>query len=98
MEAVMAVVMAWPLRTGDDRSGTMRRGRGQRPLLQWQRSVGASRGRSHGQLLQEAGASEVALLLLLFHARGGVVVDDATLAFGGFRQEHFLDDGVEGVC
>src|ERR1019366_7427660 len=37
-------------------------------------------------------ASEVALLLLLLHRAALIVVDQATLALGGPREEHLADD------
>src|SRR5690606_39826983 len=43
---------------------------------------------SHGTRTR---ASEVPLPLLHLHAAGLVVVDDATLAFAGAREEHLLD-------
>ena len=39
---------------------------------------------------------EVTFPLLLLHAAGFVVVDDAALAFGLLGEEHFLDDFGEG--
>src|SRR4051794_17875987 len=43
-------------------------------------------------VLAALGPSEVALLLLLLHGAGGVVVDDASLPLGAGGEQHLLDD------
>ena len=45
-----------------------------------------------GDQMRRRAPSEIALLLLLFHRSGRIVVDDPALPLGGPRQQHFLDD------